>query len=154
MRRLVTAFIAAAILTAPSHAAGWQGQESDVRRGAFLGAQISIPLGGQARSRPFSQLAIAPMTVASDHRRVSAFIGQGLALRIGREAKPSIMIGGVRADHALGLNRSKQVQAEQKMGLSTGGWIAIGLATAIGVGFLIVANHCEDHSGTICGDDE
>ena len=64
---------------------------------------------------------------------VKTTIGEGIALNLGR--KPTLTLAGVPADQALGLRPSNEVDAGQKMGVSTGGWIAIGLgAVAIGGG--------------------
>ena len=56
---------------------------------------------------------------------VKTTIGEGIALNLGR--KPTLTLAGVPADQALGLRPSNEVDAGQKMGVSTGGWIAIGL---------------------------
>jgi hypothetical protein len=102
----------------------------DVRPGAFVGARIHLSLGGKSAARPQAALTVAPTrSHISDGAILSTEIANGLALNIG--SKPSLTIAGIRADRALGLAPSKSVDASRKLGLSKGGWVAIGVGVVV-----------------------
>jgi len=148
MLKLVGPIVAAMVLAAPANAADWQYQGGDVRRGAFFGARIKMSLGGQTRSRPHAELAIAPVqTRISSGGTDRTQIGEGIALNFG--AKPTFTLAGIRADQALGFRSSKDIDAKRRLGVSTGGWIAIGLGVvAVGGGlyFLHLVEESADNS--------
>jgi hypothetical protein len=52
------------------------------------------------------------------------------------KSKPSLTLAGARADVPLGLNQRGSVDGDKKLGMSKGGWIAVGLVTAVVVGFV------------------
>ncbi len=136
MRKLVTSVLAAAVIAAPLHAAPWQDQGSQVRPGAFIGAQFKISFGGQTRSQPRAQLAFAPTrSTFSNSGRATTRIGEGLALNFTSNAKPTLTVAGMRADTALRLTRAGRSESGQKLGISDAGWVAIGVGVvAIAVG--------------------
>jgi hypothetical protein len=143
MRKFVTSVLAAALIAGPLHAAPWQDQGSQVRPGMFVGAQLKMSFGGQARSQPRAQLALAPTrSTFSDSGRSTARIGEGLALDFTSNAKPTLTLAGMRADTALG-------DRERKMGISSTGWVAIGLGVAAlagGLYFLHLVHEAEKAS--------
>jgi hypothetical protein len=51
-----------------------------------------------------------------------------------------LTLAGVRADQALGLNPTKDVEANHKLGVSTGGWVAIGVGVIAVAGGLYMAH--------------
>jgi hypothetical protein len=148
MRNLILSLACASLLLAPVEAAAAQYETVDVRPGGFVGARFKIAFGGANASKPRAALAIAPtLTRRSDEAGVRTSIGEGVALNFGR--KPTLTLAGVRADQALGLTPSKDVDAEHKLGVSTGGWIAIGIgvaAVAGGLYFLHLVDEAEENS--------
>ena len=143
MRKFVTSVLAAAVIAGPLHAAPWQDQGSEVRPGAFIGAQFKMSFGGQARSQPRAQLALAPTRSSfSNSGQATTRIGEGLALDFTSKAKPTLTLAGMRADTALG-------DRERKLGISSTGWVAIGLgvvAVAGGLYFLHLLDEAEKNS--------
>jgi hypothetical protein len=148
MRKALTAIILASLITAPAEAASWQDQAIDSRPGAFLGARLKLPIGHQAAAKPRAELAFAPtQSRISSSGLVRTRIGEGLAIGITPKAKPTLTLAGMRADAALGLTRKGKSKAEQKLGVSTGGWVAIGVGAAVaiaGVAYLVWADHVSD----------
>ena len=137
MRAILTASIAIAVAATPAHAAGWSQQGSEIRPGAFIGARLKVPLGGSTRSIPRAGLSIAPtQSRISRDGYVASRIGEGVELDFSG-TKPTIALAGIRADRALGLTTTPPAKTDQhKTGISTGGWIAIGVGTVV-VGGLI-----------------
>ena len=147
MRKFVTSVLAAAVIAAPLHAAQWQDQGSQVRPGAFIGAQFKTSFGGPTRSQPRAQLAFAPTrSRLSSSGQVTTRIGDGLALDFTSDAKPTLTLAGVRADTALRLTRAGRSETGQKFGVSTTGWVAIGVGVAAlagGAYFLYLVHEAE-----------
>ena len=83
---------------------------------------------------------------------VRTTVGEGLALNFSPRSKPTLTLAGVRADRVLSLAASED--DDSKRGVSTGVWIAIGVAAAVGVGALLYADYCNDNEATLCGDEE
>jgi hypothetical protein len=149
MHMLTLSLATAGLLLAPVEATAAQYEVGDVRPATFAGARFQIAFGGRQASKPRAALAIAPtMTRISDGAGVRTSIGEGVALNFGR--KPTLTLAGVRADQALGLAPSRDLDAKRKLGVSTGGWIAIGVgvvAVAGGLYFghlIYEANHDPD----------
>lgn len=132
MKKLVSVLAVMATLPVPAAAADWRVQQEGVRASAFAGARLRIPLGGEEAKRKLSaQLAIAPaLSKVSNDGFLRTQAGQGLALNISPKSKPTLTLHGIRADHALGLQAGGRVNAKRKHGISTAGWIAIGVGTA------------------------
>lgn len=125
MKKASVFLLASALLAAPVQAADW----SDVRHGTFVGARLTI--GGNHGSRPRAALTFAPTQSRISYDGVSNLrIGEGLALNFTPRSKPTLTLAGVRADQALGLSPSTEVNAKRRLGVSTGGWIAIGAGVA------------------------
>jgi len=143
MRKLVASVLAAAVIAGPVHAGPWQDQGAQVRPGVFVGAQFKMSFGGRARSQPHAQLALAPTrSTFSNSGRATTRIGEGLALDFTSNAKPTLTLAGMRADTALG-------DRERKLGISSTGWVAIGLgvvAVAGGLYFLHLLDEAEKNS--------
>jgi hypothetical protein len=125
MKNAALAMIATGLLTAPAQAADW----SDARHGAFIGARLTI--GGRTGGRPSAALTVAPTQNRISSNGMSTMrIGEGIALNLTPGAQPTLTLAGVRADQALGLGPSTDANAKRKLGISTGGWIAIGFGVA------------------------
>ena len=73
-------------------------------------------------------------------------IGEGIALNLTPGAKPTLTLAGVRADTALGLQRDRDLDSDNKVGISTGGWVAIGVGSAALIfgGLYLAADHIAD----------
>ena len=56
-------------------------------------------------------------------------IGEGLALNLTR--KPALTIAGVPAERMLGIGSANSTESGKKLGLSKGGWIAVGVGTVL-----------------------
>ena len=140
MIKVGIAMIATCLIATPVRAADW----NDVRPGAFVGARLTI--GGKT-GRPQAALAIAPT-----HSRISQSgmsrtrIGEGIALSLTPRARPALTLSGVRLDTAFDLRPDSDLNPESKLGISKGGWVAIGVGTvAIVVGGLyLYADHLAD----------
>lgn len=151
MKNTIFAGLVAAQLIAassPAAAAGF-GESPAVQTGTFAGARIRISLGGEQRDRTFrAGLTLAPMlhsqTISGGTR---LRVGEGLELGFTGERKLNLSLAGVRADTVLGLNGRDRIDADRKLGLSTGGKIAIGVSVILvagGVGYLVLANRCTE----------
>jgi hypothetical protein len=131
------------MLTSPTQAADLQAQQSEVQPGNFVGARIKLPLGGPKPSQPQAQIALAPKrSRISNDGFVDPQIGEGVALNLNSAAKASLTVGGVPIDVA-------RTDAKRKLGISNGGWVAIGLgvvALAAGGYFLYLLDEAEENS--------
>ena len=138
MRKLLIGLGATSILSAPVHAAAWQGPINS-RPGAFVGAKLQVPLGQAKGARPHAALTVAPtQSRISADGMVRTRIGEGVALNLTPDSKPTLTLAGVRAD-ALLVQRGDQASGDDKLGVSTAGWIAIGVGTVLVVGGVALA---------------
>jgi len=130
MRTTASALVGILLIATPA--------ASHERPGAFVGARLQLPLGGQHSRQPRAALAAAPThSRMSDRGMVQTRIGEGIALNLTPGARPTLTLAGVRADSTLGLRQQGQAGADDKLRISTGGWIAIGVGTvALAVGGL------------------
>jgi hypothetical protein len=148
MRKVFISILLASVVTAPVGAANWQDQAMDSRPGAFLGARLKLPLGQQAAAKPRAELAFAPtQSRVSSSGLVRTRIGEGLGFGLAPHSKPTLTVAGMRADAALGFARSGRAKTDQKLGLGTGGWIAVGVGTVVSVGVIglaLWADHVSD----------
>ena len=113
----------------------------------FVGAKLRLSMGGKYASKPSAALAIAPaQSRISGNGMVSTRIGEGIALNFTSRAKPTLTLAGARADTALGLRRDGKRVSDERLGLSTGGWIAIGVGSAALIfgGLYLAADHIAD----------
>src|SRR5688500_18041910 len=143
MRNAVLVMVATGLFAAPVQAAHW----SDARPGTFVGARLT--LGGKTGTRPSAALTIAPTQHRISGSGMSSMkIGEGIAFNLAPGAKPTLTLAGGRADALLGLQRGADHNSDRKLGVSTGGWVAIGVGAALLVGgavFYNAATSCEDH---------
>jgi len=141
MKKTAIAMIAAGLVSTPVEAADW----GNLQTGTFVGARLTI--GGGSGRRPTAALAVAPtLNRISNNGVGNTRIGEGIALNLTPGSKPTLTLAGVRADTALGLRRSGNVNADKKLGVSTGGWIAIGVGTTAAIlgGLYLWADHIAD----------
>jgi hypothetical protein len=149
MRNLFLSVTLTAIMTAPVQAADWRGQAVDVRPGAFVGARMQLSLGGKLKARPRAALTIAPtQSRISSSGMVRTSIGEGVALNFGPNSKPRLTLLGVKPAVALGLQGQDEVGGDQKLGMSAGGWVAIGVGAALLAGaaafYVVKSNECTE----------
>jgi|RhiMethySRZTD1v2_1073278.scaffolds.fasta_scaffold279825_3 hypothetical protein len=141
MKKAGIVMLITGMVTAPVQAADW----SDVRPGTFVGARLTI--GGKTGRRPSAALTIAPTQDRISSSGMSSMrIGEGIALNLTPGAKPTLTLAGVRADTALGLQRDRDLDSDNKVGISTGGWVAIGVGSAALIfgGLYLAADHIAD----------
>lgn len=148
MKKCVMATAVAGLFVTPAQAAEW----NDVRPGTFIGARLTI--GGHTGGRPRAALTIAPTQSRTSHDGFTSMkIGEGIALNLSPGAKPTLTLAGIRADTALRLHRNGDVDSDRKLGMSTGGWVAVGVGVALVAGALVfysAATSCADHEDE-CG---
>jgi len=144
MKKAAMVMIAAGLFSTPLQAADW----SVAQPGTFIGARLTI--GGRTGGRPSAALTIAPTQHRiSNSGMASMRIGEGIALNLTPRAHPTVTLAGVRADRALGLSKSRDVDSNRKLGVSTGGWVAIGVgvaAVAGGAYFLHLVKEADENS--------
>lgn len=141
MKKAGIFMIAGGLITAPVQAADW----SDVRPGTFIGARLTI--GGRTGGRPSAALTIAPTQNRISQNGIGDMtIGEGLALNLTPGARPTLTLAGVRADTALGLQRDRDLDSSKKLGMSTAGWVAVGVGSAALIfgGLYLAADHIAD----------
>jgi hypothetical protein len=150
MQKLLFCLASLSLFAVPLEANAAQYQNENVRMGAFVGARFQIQLGGRGPSRPRGALMLAPTLNRTSGNGINrTTIGEGLALNFGPGSRPTLTLAGVRADTALALHRNGNVDSEKRLGISSGGWVAIGLGVvAIGGGlyFLHLVDEANDHS--------
>jgi hypothetical protein len=150
MQKLTFCLASLSLFAVPLQANAAQYQNGDVRMGAFVGARFQIQLGGRESSRPRAALTLAPTLNRTSGNGINrTIIGEGVALNFGPGSRPALTLAGVRADTALALHRNGNVDSEKRLGISSGGWVAIGLGVvAIGGGlyFLHLVDEANDHS--------
>ena len=143
MKKATMVLVATALIASPAQAEDWTG----VRPGTFVGARLTI--GGKNDGRPVAALTIAPTHSRLSHDGMTGTkIGEGLALNFTPRHKPTLTLGGISVDTALGLKSSGGLDSEKRLGISTGGWVAIGVGAAIlggAAAFYLTVTDCDDH---------
>lgn len=155
LRRIIAGLAASGLLAAPAHAGFAEYKVTETQAGLFVGAQFKLSLGGRAAAKPRAVLALSPTTSrVSSRGLVRTDIGEGIAVDFTSNSKPTLTLAGIRADRALGLAGSRRPDDNNKMGLSTGAWVGIGVLAAIGVTTLLFVDYCHDKESSLCGDSE
>jgi hypothetical protein len=129
MAALVTGQVLAA--AQPAAAADFAAQEQR-QMGGFAGARLRIPLGGERANRKMrAGLTLAPMMNIRDSSGDSRTrLGEGLELGVGQNRPLELSLAGTRIDR-LGMAPRGTAPGGRRAGVSTLGWIAIGVGTAI-----------------------
>ena len=133
MRSLVLSLLAAGQLTfaaQPALAAGFEPAER-ARIGMFGGVQVRVPLGGSRAEAPRASLGIAPVTRSQrldGENRMR--IGEGLQLSLQPDRPLELSVAGTRLDR-LGLAPNGQTSDGARAGVSTLGWVGIGVGAVV-----------------------
>lgn len=141
---LIDTLIAGQVLTtaAPAFAQNYS-PVRETETGAFGGVRLRIPFGGPARESVRAGLAFAPTTRA-DHQdgRVQTRVGEGLEFgMVGREPL-QFSLAGTPVNR---LAQGREGPNGQRMGVSTIGWIAIGVGASLVILVAATAICASDH---------
>jgi hypothetical protein len=133
MRKLTIAALAAAQIAAgaqPAMAADLGDEQGAVaaRQGAFAGARVRIPLDGSGAREARAGLTIAPILQGRmADGSVRTRFGEGMELRFSGDSAPRLALGGRPLAE---LTEGRSGPDGRKLGVSTVGWIAIGVGVA------------------------
>lgn len=153
MRRFLMITVATACLANPAHAVAWQNSAQEIRTGGFVGARLRLPLGTNRPARPQAALMLSlTQNRRSMSGRSMTLIGEGLALDFASR-KPMLTLAGMPADVALGLRPSGDAEGRRKLGISKGGWIAIGAVSILGAALVVSKFTCVGRDKDFCGSD-
>ena len=146
MKKLTIAALLAAQLTAaqPALAAELVTQEAP-QMGAFAGARLRVPLGGEREQRRLrAGLTLAPtMHVRDSAGSERLRFGEGLELGITGREPVRLSFGGTPVNR---LGQRGTGPDGQRLGISTLGWIAIGVGAAIVIVVGAAAICASDHN--------
>ena len=151
---VVAGLIAAQMIVAAQPAAAARLQEgTSVQTGTFAGARIRLSLGGKQQDREFrAGLTLAPtlhtQSISGESRMR---IGEGLELGFTGERPLALSLAGRPVSRLLpGTGKP----GDDKLGLSTGGKVAIGVSVALVVaaGAFYLAIQCDEDERE-CGDE-
>jgi hypothetical protein len=149
---IIGAFLAAQInlVAQPALAADLVDDRGAVaqRHGTFAGARMRISLDSASARKVQAGLTLAPVTHArqSDGGSRTRF-GEGMELRLTGAAKPELAVAGRSLDQ---LAEGRSSPEGRKAGISTIGWIAIGVGT-VALAFAVLFAACTP--STNCIDD-
>jgi hypothetical protein len=136
MRSIIMALAVASLVASPVSARDWRQAGHDFRPSAFAGARLKLPLGS-AKAEPSAQLTVAPARSSiSGAGMMTTRIGEGVGLEFAGKKPQLTIAGATNADIR---------EARQKMGISTVGWVAIGVGAAAVVtfGILVATAGCD-----------
>jgi hypothetical protein len=154
MKSLTMAALVAAQLSfaaQPAFAADLGDERGTVsaRQGAFAGARLRIPLDGAKARKAQAGLTVAPIVQG---RRADGSIrtrfGEGMELRLSGDAKPQLALAGRPLSQIV---EGRSGPDGRKAGISTIGWVAIGVGVAALTVFVLFES-CKN--GDICGSED
>ena len=141
MRKLTTMLAAVSLLASPAAAQQITTQGSGLQRTeAVVAVGITIPFGGTRRSDPPRlELRMSRDMVQADGSRLSDrssnAVGTSIGFALDRDA-----------ENRLWLNGRPLPQADQRHGVSTLGWVAIGVGVIVVGGGVLLADAARDAS--------
>ena len=139
---IIASLLGASIGSAASAASLEVGQSGAERQTAgFAGARLRLPFGGN--ERPQAGLAVTS-TLRSGPGSELRF-AKGMELGFSGDRAVRLMIGGTPASR---LAQGPQTPDGRKLGVSTLGWVAIGVGV-LAAAFFVTVQLCAD--GEICG---
>jgi hypothetical protein len=142
---ILVGLVAAQMITIAEPAAAARPEETaTLQTGTFAGARIRLSLGGKQQDRRFrAGLAIAPMqrsqAISGESR---TRIGEGLELGFAGERPLTLSLAGRPVNHLL--PSGSKADDEPRLGMSTGGYVAIGVGVAALVGTFVLYDHYRD----------
>lgn len=133
MRTLLIAALLAAQLgasAAPAQAADLRAepQRQESRMGAFAGARLRIALGERSRDRVRAGVMVAPSLHRMEDGATRLRIGEGLEYGFTERRSAGVSVAGHRISDA------QQAPDGSRQGVSTLGWVAIGVGVVVVVG--------------------
>ena len=134
MRKLtIAALLAGQILAAAPAGAADFAESRQQQAGAFAGIRLRVPLDGAAHQRSIRVgLTLAPtMHSRTAGGETQMRIGEGLELGIADRGPVHLSIGGTPVSRVA---QGRTGPDGQRLGVSTLGWIAIGVGTFVVVG--------------------
>jgi hypothetical protein len=152
-RTMIGALVAAQIaaVAQPASAAELPGESSlgGQQRGTFAGARLRIPLGAEGASRVRAGLTVAPVVRdrQSDGSLRTRF-GSGLELGFAGSDRIQMSFAGTPLSR---FAQGGSGPAGRKAGVSTLGWVGIGVAT---VAVVVIGAYALCASETICNFDD
>ena len=133
---LIAGLIAAQVgpLAAPAHSADLMAepQQRETRMGAFAGTRVRVALGDGPRERVRAGLAVAPTLHRIENGASRLRIGEGVEYGIADRRPAGLSIAGHRPGD------SQRLPDGRRHGVSTLGWVAIGVGAValVGIGVL------------------
>ena len=152
MKNFVLAGLVAAqtiVAAQPAAAASLQ-ETAAVQSGTFAGARIRLSLGGGQEHRKFrAGLTFAPtLRTQAISGETRMRFGEGIELGFAGQRPLALTLSGRPVSRMLpGGNKSED---ERRLGISTGGYVAIGVGVAALVGAFILYQDLKDGSLTDC----
>ena len=150
MRRVVFSLLAASQLAFAAQPAVAAAPRMQTQLGVFGGVQVRVALGNPRNEAqvPRATLGIAPVARSEGIDGSSGtVIGEGLQLRLTPDRPAELTLAGTRLDR-FRLAPGGQTPDGQRNGVSTLGWIAIGVG-AVAVVVVAAAAICIDSSGCV-----
>ena len=125
----MSALVAAQIMLAaqPAMAAdlGDERGAASQRQGAFAGARLRVPLGGAKEEKARAGLTLAPVLQGRQaDGSIRTRFGEGVEYRFAGGSRPELAFGGRSIAE---LTQGRAGPDGRKMGVSTLGWVGIGL---------------------------
>jgi len=135
-RKVAAALAMLGMAVQPLAAAELAGEQQS-RLGAFGGLRVQVPFGARGpAAAPRAGLAFGPMrqSRASDGAMRTRF-GDGLELGFGGgERAPRLTLAGTRVDLLAMAQNGRAPDGGPRAGVSTLGWVAIGVGAAVVIG--------------------
>lgn len=133
---LIAGLLAAQVgpFAAPAHAADLivESQQRETRMSAFAGARLRVALGDTSRDRIRAGIAVAPALHRIQDGAARLRIGEGVEFGIAGRRPAGLSIAGHRPGD------SQRLPDGRRHGVSTLGWVAIGVGAValVGIGVL------------------
>lgn len=135
--RIISGILIGAVMTTSASAEPLAIQDSFSRTEGVVGLGLTIPIGGgRDKAPPRVELRLTRDVVNFDGTRQSAALQYQMGTRIGFSLAPG---------HRLLLN-GEPVEDLRKNGMSTLGWVAVGVGATLIIGGVLVADAARDAS--------
>ena len=154
-KAMIAALLGGQLLSAahPALAADPVGRDTPLM-GAFAGVRLRMPLGDRGQQRLRAGLTIAPtMQVRSSDGAARTRFGEGLELGLAPNRPLELSLAGTRLDR-FGVQPDGNAPGGRRAGVSTLGWVAIGVGATIlvaaGAGYLWLEDALDCDPGNDC----